>query len=85
MADQLAKRDSHSSGDVEKSAFGHQQDTPQSVVLVEADNDAHLGVARLEAAAKVWGKYSKWVLFISFVPLPSILSQLQSILTPILI
>ncbi|TFY78973.1 hypothetical protein EWM64_g5038 [Hericium alpestre] len=32
---------------------------------VKREVDAHLGVARVQAAQKVYGKYSKWILFVS--------------------
>ncbi|CAL1710437.1 unnamed protein product [Somion occarium] len=32
---------------------------------IQAEQDAHLGVKTVEAATKVWGKYSRWALFIS--------------------
>lgn len=36
-----------------------------SVVLaVRAEEDAHVGVKKVEAAEKVYGRYSKWFLFI---------------------
>ena len=35
---------------------------------LEAETDAHLGVKTVEAAEKVYGKYSKWWLFIGYAP-----------------
>ena len=34
---------------------------------VEAEQDAHVGVKAVEAAEKVYGKYSKWFLFVGYV------------------
>lgn len=34
---------------------------------VAREIDAHVGVKRVQAAEKVYGKYSKWILFISYV------------------
>ena len=34
---------------------------------LEAEVDAHLGVMAVEAAEKVYGRYSKWFLFIGCV------------------
>ncbi len=34
---------------------------------LEAEEDAHLGVRAVEAAEKVYGRYSKWFLFIGCV------------------
>ena len=36
-------------------------------VEIEAEEDAHLGVKTVEAAEKVYGRYSKWFLFVGYV------------------
>lgn len=36
-----------------------------------AEEDAHLGVIAVEAAEKVYGRYSKWFLFVGYVVLSS--------------
>lgn len=49
--------------------------SPSSVVVldpkiareVEEEQDAHLGVKTVEAAEKVYGKHSKWFLFLGYV------------------
>ena len=33
---------------------------------VEAEKDAHIGVKAVEAAEKVYGRYSKWFLFLGY-------------------
>ncbi|PAV16768.1 MFS polyamine transporter [Pyrrhoderma noxium] len=38
---------------------------PRTHEEIQREIDAHVGVARVEAAEKVYGKYSKWVLFSS--------------------
>ena len=35
---------------------------------IHAEEDAHLGVKAVEAAEKVYGRYSKWFLFVGYVP-----------------
>ena len=35
--------------------------------VLQAEEDAHLGVKAVEAAEKVYGRYSKWFLFIGCV------------------
>ena len=53
------------------SSSGHDRDvengsTRKAVVYEVAEEvDAHMGVKKVEAAEKVYGKYSKWALFIS--------------------
>lgn len=42
----------------------------QTQEAVAKEMDAHVGVKRVQAAEKVYGKYSKWVLFISYVDSP---------------
>ena len=39
----------------------------QTVKELQAEQDAHLGVKAVEAAEKVYGRYSKWLLFIGSV------------------
>ena len=34
---------------------------------LHSEDDAHLGVKAVEAAEKVYGRYSKWFLFIGYV------------------
>ena len=34
---------------------------------LQAEEDAHFGVKAVEAAEKVYGRYSKWFLFIGYV------------------
>ena len=34
---------------------------------IQAEEDAHLGVKAVEAAERVYGRYSKWFLFIGYV------------------
>ena len=34
---------------------------------VDREIDAHVGVQKVEAAGRVYGRYSKWILFISYV------------------
>lgn len=43
-----------------------------TVAVLQAEEDAHLGVKAVEAAEKVYGRYSKWFLFIgcAFASLP---------------
>ena len=48
----------------EETEFHHQ---PSPSIEAERESDAHAGVKRVEAAEKVYGRYSKWVLFISCV------------------
>ena len=40
---------------------------PHLVEVIEAEVDAHVGVKKVEAAEKVYGRYSKWFLFIGYV------------------
>lgn len=40
---------------------------PRTAREIEEEEDAHLGVKTVEAAEKVYGKYSKWFLFIGYV------------------
>ena len=40
---------------------------PRTHEEIQREIDAHVGVARVEAAEKVYGKYSKWDLFSSSV------------------
>ena len=35
---------------------------------LQAEADAHVGVKTVEAAEKVYGRYSKWFLFLGCVP-----------------
>ncbi|KAL5493064.1 hypothetical protein ACEPAI_4512 [Sanghuangporus weigelae] len=44
-------------------------DLPVLDSVIKRELDAHVGVKRVEAAERVWGKYSKWILFISTVSL----------------
>ena len=37
-------------------------------IELETEEDAHLGVKTVEAAEKVYGRYSKWFLFVGCVP-----------------
>ncbi len=37
---------------------------PRTAQEVEEEQDAHVGVKTVEAAEKVYGKYSKWFLFL---------------------
>ena len=39
----------------------------QTVEVLQAEEDAHLGVKAVEAAEKVYGRYSKWFLFVGCV------------------
>ena len=39
----------------------------QTLDALQAEEDAHLGVKAVEAAEKVYGRYSKWFLFIGRV------------------
>lgn len=43
----------------------------QKFTELQAEQDAHIGVKAVEAAEKVYGRYSKWFLFIGCVLLPS--------------
>lgn len=47
---------------------------PRLAEVIDAEVDAHVGVKKVEAAEKVYGRYSKWFLFIGYVltPLPSL-------------
>lgn len=70
MAD-LSKKESRSSSsdrgrDVEQGTRLSEK-TPSEVIEVAGEVDAHQGVKKVEAAEKVYGKYSKWALFISSV------------------
>ena len=54
--------------------------TPEDVILdaktaqeIEEEQDAHLGVKTVEAAEKVYGRYSKWWLFAGYVACPLLL------------
>lgn len=38
-----------------------------TVEQIHAETDAHVGVKTVEAATKVFGKYSRWALFIGYV------------------
>ena len=52
----------------------------QTVEVLQAEEDAHLGVKAVEAAEKVYGRYSKWFLFVGCVlafPLPLIPAGLE--------
>ena len=40
------------------------------IEVLQAEEDAHLGVKAVEAAEKVYGRYSKWFLFIGSVLVP---------------
>ena len=40
---------------------------PELIQEIEAEEDAHVGVKKVEAAEKVYGRYSKWFLFIGYV------------------
>lgn len=46
-------------------------DTPKldsaTKLEIDAEADAHLGVRTVEAAEQVYGRYSKWFLFIGYV------------------
>ena len=44
---------------------------------LQAEADAHLGVKKVEAAEKVYGKYSKWFLFLGCAPSPLLFSFLR--------
>ena len=37
----------------------------ETVHQIEREQDAHIGVKKVEAAARLYGKYSKWILFLS--------------------
>ncbi len=39
----------------------------KTLAELQAEQDAHLGVKAVEAAEKVYGRYSKWFLFIGCV------------------
>ena len=52
---------------------------PRTQEELQREIDAHIGVARVEAAEKVYGKYSKWILFISLVSTNLARSSVQSI------
>ena len=63
--------------------------TPRDIILdtktaqeVEEEQDAHLGVKTVEAAEKVYGRYSKWFLFIGYVD-ASLLFVASSPLLPV--
>ena len=38
-----------------------------TVQEIHAEQDAHVGVKTVEAAGRVFGKYSRWALFIGYV------------------
>lgn len=40
-----------------------------TIAAVAAERDAHVGVKKVEAALRVYGSYSRWCLFIGYVPL----------------
>ena len=40
---------------------------PRTEEEIEAERDAHVGVKIVEAAEKVYGRYSKWFLFLGYV------------------
>ena len=40
---------------------------PRTEQEIEAERDAHVGVKTVEAAEKVYGRYSKWFLFLGYV------------------
>ena len=42
---------------------------PKTAREVQEEQDAHVGVKTVEAAEKVYGKYSKWFLFIGYASL----------------
>jgi hypothetical protein len=63
MADALPRKESSSSHDVESGSL--RKENPAVVYQTAAELDAHMGVKKVEAAEKVYGKYSKWALFIS--------------------
>lgn len=39
---------------------------PHLAEVIEAEVDAHVGVKKVEAAEKVYGRYSKWFLFTGY-------------------
>lgn len=71
--------------DVEYGSRDVVQNLPHDVGAVDSrtaeeltrEADAHIGVKRVEAARKVFGRYSNWVLFIS-LGLASYISSLDS-------
>jgi hypothetical protein len=56
------KESSHSSHHTKEEAHGLGDSTLQETIVVEQRDD--LGAGKSEAVAKVWGKYSIWVLYI---------------------
>ena len=40
---------------------------PKTAREVQEEQDAHVGVKTVEAAGRVFGKYSRWALFIGYV------------------
>lgn len=54
-------------GDLESSSGLPRLDT-RTLVAVQAEEDAHVGVKTVEAAERVYGRFSKWFLFIGYVP-----------------
>ena len=62
MAPSLSKNDDdHDVSSLEAASPTKKLDIEQAYL----ETDAHLGVKKVEATHKVYGKYSKWVLFIS--------------------
>ena len=74
------KSEDHPSRDSEsRDVESHQGPLPLSgldteiLVAVQAEEDAHIGVKKVEAAERVYGRFSKWFLFIgSVIPLSNI-------------
>ena len=42
---------------------------PSLAQKIQEEEDAHLGVKTVEAAERVYGRYTKWLLFVGLVPL----------------
>jgi len=59
--------DDHNLPSLEAASPVEEKFSEDHVQQVSRDSDAHLGVKKVEASYKVYGKYSKWVLFISCV------------------
>ena len=54
--------------DVFSGALDERVIDPRTAQEIEEEKDAHVGVKTVEAAEKVYGRYSKWFLFIGYVP-----------------
>ena len=49
----------------------------RTVAVLQVEEDAHLGVKAVEAAEKVYGRYSKWFLFVGCVLVPLLPARLE--------